>query len=123
MQTIFLSFLSLFIYVLCFMFYLFIFGCTGSSLLHVGFLELRLVGATLHCGARASHCRGFSCCRAWALGAQASVVVAHGLSSCGSWALERRLSGVMHRLCCSVACGIFLDQGSNPCPLHWQVDS
>ena len=21
------------------------------------------------------------------------------------------------------ACGIFLDQGLNPCPLHWQVDS
>ena len=31
-------------------------------------------------------------CRARALGAQASVVVALGLSSCGSWALERRLS-------------------------------
>ena len=27
-----------------------------------------------------------------ALGAWASVVVAHGLSSCGSWALEHRLS-------------------------------
>ena len=26
-------------------------------------------------------------------------------------------------LSCSVACGIFLDQGSNPCLLHWQVDS
>ena len=24
---------------------------------------------------------------------------------------------------CSAACGIFPDQGSNPCPLHWQVDS
>ena len=22
-----------------------------------------------------------------------------------------------------VACGIFPDQGSNPCPLHWQADS
>ena len=31
-------------------------------------------------------------CGAWALGMQASVVVAHGLSSCGSWSLERRLS-------------------------------
>ena len=31
-------------------------------------------------------------CGAQALGAQASVVVAHGLSSCGSWALECRLS-------------------------------
>ena len=33
-----------------------------------------------------------------------SVVVAHGPS-------------------CSEACGIFPDQGSNPCPLHWQADS
>ena len=24
---------------------------------------------------------------------------------------------VMHELSCSTACGIFLDQGSNPCPL------
>ena len=29
----------------------------------------------------------------------------------------------MCRLSCSVACGIFPDQGSNPCPLHWQADS
>ena len=48
--------------------------------------------ATLRCGAQASHCTGFSCFRAWALGARASVVVARGLSSCGSQALERRLS-------------------------------
>ena len=33
-----------------------------------------------------------------------SVVVAHGLS-------------------CSTACGIFPDQGSHPCPVHWQADS
>ena len=31
-------------------------------------------------------------CGAWALGAWASVIAAHGLSSCGSRALERRLS-------------------------------
>ena len=34
----------------------------------------------------ASHCSGLSCCRAWALGAPASVFVAHGLScptACG----------------------------------------
>ena len=31
-------------------------------------------------------------CGAWALGAWASVVVAHGLSSCGSWAVQHRLS-------------------------------
>ena len=28
-----------------------------------------------------------------------------------------------HRLSCPAACGIFLDQGLNLCPLHWQVDS
>ena len=43
------------------------------------------------CGARASHCRGFSCWEARALDVQASVVVARGLSSCGLQALERRL--------------------------------
>ena len=46
----------------------------------------------LRCSAWASHCGGFSCCRAWALGTQASVVVAHGLRSCGLRALERKLS-------------------------------
>ena len=45
-----------------------------------------------------------------------SVVVARGLQSAGSVV-------VAHRLSCSVACGIFPDQGSNPCPLHWQADS
>ena len=43
-------------------------------------------------GAWASHCDGFSCCGAQALGVWASVVVEHGLSSCGLRALERRLS-------------------------------
>ena len=28
-----------------------------------------------------------------------------------------------HRLSCSKACGIFQDQGSNSCSLHWQADS
>ena len=71
---------------------LFIFGCVGSLLLRVGFLQLWRVGATLCCGAWASHCGGFSCCGARALGTWASVVVAGGLSSCGSQALEHRLS-------------------------------
>ena len=30
---------------------------------------------------------------------------------------------VAHGPSCSAACGIFPDQGSNPCPLHWQEDS
>ena len=62
------------------LFYLFIFGCVGSSLLRAGFLWLWRAGATLRCGARTSHCGGFS------------VVVARELSSCGSWAPECRLS-------------------------------
>ena len=41
-------------------------------------------------------------CRAQVLGTQASVVVACGLS-------------------CPVTCGIFLDQGWNLYPLHWQA--
>ena len=59
-------------------------------------------------------------------------VAAHGLSlvavlchgaqtphcgySCGARALSICILVV-------VACGIFQDQGSNSCPLHWQVDS
>ena len=30
---------------------------------------------------------------------------------------------VAHGPSCSAACGIFPDQGSNPCALHWQADS
>ena len=30
---------------------------------------------------------------------------------------------VAHRPSCSTACGVFPDQGSNPCPPHWQADS
>ena len=70
------------------------------------------------CGARASHCAGFSCGGAQALGARASVVAAHGLSSCGSRALEHRLSSCgAWRLPCTFE--IFLYQGSNPSLLHW----
>ena len=48
--------------------------------------------------------------------AAASLVVEHKLKSVGSAVVARGLS-------CFVARGIFLDQGSNLCPLHWQVDS
>ena len=30
---------------------------------------------------------------------------------------------VAHGPCCSAACGILPEQGSNPCALHWQADS
>ena len=99
------------------LFILFIFGCVGSLPQCTGSLQLRRAGATLlRCGARASHCGGLPCCRARAPGAWAPVAVARGLQSTGS-------AAVAHGLPCSVACGIFPDQGSNPHPLHWQADS
>ena len=67
-----------------------------------------------------------------------SLVVAsgdHSSSRCVGLSLSRPLLlrspgsrcagsvGVAHGPSCSVACGIFPDQGSNPCPLHWQADS
>ena len=45
------------------------------------------IGATFHFSAWASHCSGFSCCGAWALGAQTSVVVSHGLSCCEAYGI------------------------------------
>ena len=47
---------------------------------------------------------------------QASEAVVPGLQSKG-------LIVAAHGLSCSIACGILLEQGSNPCLLHWQVDS
>ena len=55
-------------------------------------------------------CVGFSL--QWLLLLQSMGSRRAGFSSCGSRALERRLSS------CSAACGIFPDEGSNPCPLH-----
>ena len=49
---------------------IFIFGCTGSALLHAGFLQLGPVGATLSCGVRPSHSGSFSRPGAQALGSQ-----------------------------------------------------
>ena len=44
-----------------------------------GLSLVAMSGATLRCGARDSHCGGFSCCRTRALGTQASVIVARRL--------------------------------------------
>ena len=57
--------------IILYLFIFFIFGCVGSSFLCEGFLQLRLAGAALHRGARASHYRGLSCCGAQAPDAQA----------------------------------------------------
>ena len=47
-----------------------------------------------------------------------------GSRACGFQQLQRAGSVVVaHRLSCPEACGIFLDQGLNPCLLHWQVNS
>ena len=75
----FLNRFYLFIYLFI---YLFNFGCVESLLLLVGFLQLQRAGATLRCSVQPSDCGGFSCCRARALSAWASAVVAHGISSC-----------------------------------------
>ena len=71
-------------------------------------------------------CAGaFSSCGKWGplfitvhgpLTIAASLVAEHRLQT-------RRLSNCGHGPSCSAACGIFPDQGSNPCPLHWQADS
>ena len=73
-------------------------GCTGSLLLHTGFLYWQQQGllSLSRDGSGASHCR-------------ASLVVEHRLKGAGSVA-------VAHALNCPRACGIFPDQGSNPCP-------
>ena len=59
----------------------------------------------------------------------------HSSSRCAGLSLSRplllrstgsRRAGsvvVAHGPGCSATCGIFPDQGSNPCPLHWQADS
>ena len=49
-------------------------------------------GLLSRCSVWASSCDVFSCCRAQALGTQASVDTAGGLNSCGSWATDRGLS-------------------------------
>ena len=58
------------------LFYLFIFGCVGSSLLRAGFLQLQRAGATLCCSVWVSHCGGFSL---RSMGSRCA-----GFSSCGT---------------------------------------
>ena len=56
-------------------------------------------------------------------GSYSLVLVRELLLMAASPAAKRRLWGtkasvaVAHRLSCPVACGVFPDQGSNPCPL------
>ena len=80
--------------------------------------------------------RGYSVAVLGLLIAVASLLVEHGLQvhglqqlwHAGSEVVARGLQSASsvvaaHSLSCSTACGIFLDQGSNLCPLRWQADS
>ena len=98
--------------------YLFIYFwlCWVFAATHV-FSSCSKQGLLSRCGARVSPCCGFSCRGAWALECAA-------FGSCRTLALECQLSSCgAHWLGRSVACGIFLDQRSNPCPLHCKADS
>ena len=92
------SFLNLFIYLFIYFWLCWVF---------VSVRGLSLVATSG--GHSSSWCAGLSLSRPLLLRSTGSrragsVVVAHGPS-------------------CSAACRIFPDQGSNPCPLHWQADS
>ena len=80
-------------------------------------------GLLFYCGAQASHCRGFSWCLAQALGCLGCSTCGTWASSCSFQALEHRLSSCGTRAELPTVRGIFLDQGSHPCLLHWQSDS
>ena len=82
--------------------------------------------------ARGTHRSGRSSRRAQTLGVWVSVAAALGPRSFCTRALRLRLVGSRewtdsaagaHELSCSTARGIFLGQGSDPCPLRWQADS
>ena len=108
------------IFFLIYLFYYFIYllflAALGLRRCGQALLRLRRAEATPRCGARASRRGGLPRCGARAPGARAPAVVALGLQSAGSAVMA-------HGLSCSTACGIPPDQGSNPCPLHWQADS
>ena len=90
------SFLKLFIY-------LFIVGCPWPVLAALAFLQSPRAGATLQL-----RCVSFS------------------LQGLLLWWSSRVCAGsvvVAHRLSCPAACGIFPDQGLNPCLLRGQADS
>ena len=81
-----------------FVFFLFIFACTGSLLLPR--VSLVVVSG------------GYAVVVLYRL----FIAVLPLLQSVGSVAMARGLS-------CSAACRLFLDQGVNSCPARWQVDS
>ena len=102
--------------------YLYIFGCDVSSLPHGLFSSF-------------SEWWLLSGCSTWTFIEAASLVVAHRLQDTQAsqlWHIDSAVvipglqntgSVVMaYRFSCSAACEIFLDQGANPCFLHWKAD-
>ena len=90
-------------YILCIYLFLAALGlrcCMGLSIVAAsgGYSSLRCIGFSLQ----------------WFLFLRSMGSRHAGFHSCGWWALEHSSVVVAHRLSCSVACGIFLDQGSNP---------
>ena len=73
-------------------------------------------GATLWWGRRGLTSRRLLLLWRQVLGMRAPAVAARGFQSAGSVVAGLGLS-------CFAACGIFPDQGLNPCPLHWQAGS
>ena len=82
-----------------------------SLLLLLGFLCLRQAGTTLQL-----QCSGLLW---WLLSLRSTDAGVHGLP----WLQHMGSVVVAHRLSCSMAWGIFLDRGLNPCSLHWQADA
>ena len=100
-------------------FFAFILGCGESSLLHWLFLQLRqaVVVRWLLIAVASPDAEN----RLW--GTWPSVVAACGFNSRGSQTLQHRLKSCGTWTLAYTACVILLDQGMNPCLLHWQVDS
>ena len=91
--------------------------CPGSSLVVTS-------RTALPCSTQASHCSGFSCSGARALGHT-------GFRSCHTWAQQLSLPGsrvtgsvvVAHGLICSSHVGFSQIRDQTPCLLHGQADS
>ena len=79
-------------------------GCSGSLLLRMGFSSCSEPGSSLAAVRRL-------------LIAGAFLVVEHGFQG-----VQASVAAVCS-FSCPAACEIFLDQGSNPRPLPWKVDS
>ena len=78
---------------LLFKYFIYLFLAALSLCFSAGFSLVAESGGPLSsCSVGVSHCGGFSCRGAQALGIQAAVFVVRGFSSCGYRALEHRLS-------------------------------